>query len=84
MVYDVEKHTQYTAILRYNAIRLVLICYYAATAFQVSRYSTLLTRCNISCFHCLLPFNVPRFKWSVSLTSTDLNARIRAARACFY
>jgi hypothetical protein len=84
MVYDVEKHTQYKAIPRYNAIRLVLIRYAAATAFQVSRYSTLPARCNVSCFHCLLPFNVPRFKWPVSLTSPDLNARIRAARAYFY
>jgi hypothetical protein len=32
----------------------------------------------------LLTFSVPRFKWPVSFTGPDLNARIRAGRACFY
>jgi hypothetical protein len=31
-----------------------------------------------------LTFNVPRFKWPVSLGGPDLNARIRAAGSYFY
>jgi hypothetical protein len=30
-----------------------------------------------------LTFNIPRFKWPVSLSDPDLNARIRAAGTCF-
>jgi hypothetical protein len=32
----------------------------------------------------LLTFNVPMFKWPESISGPDLNARIRAAGACFY